>query len=249
MEKLVVKRMDVDIELNGLVTAVIGPTNSGKTTLLKKLCNKIENTDIYIDSKNIKEYDIKFLKNNMVCVLDDDIHYTDYVSDELAFHLHELGYRYDEINTKITSILRYFKMEKLEHESLDNLYLEDRMMVKILSYLIIKPEIFAIDDLLSYLDDKRIDKILTYLKENNISLICVTTNPEFLLKSDNVVVMNNFKSIMNSNVQSVLNGNSILPYIGLKLPFIVDLSQNLILYELIDKVYTEDGKLVSKLWK
>ena len=249
MEKLVVKRMDVDIELNGLVTAVIGPTNSGKTTLLKKLCNKIDNADIYIDSKNIKEYDVKFLKNNMVCVLDDDIHYTDYVSDELAFHLHELGYRYDEINTKITSILRYFKMEKLEHESLDNLYLEDRMMVKILSYLIIKPEIFAIDDLLSYLDDKRIDKILSYLKENNISLICVTTNPEFLLKADNVVVMNNFKSIMNSNVQSVLNGNSILPYIGLKLPFIVDLSQNLILYELIDKVYTEDGKLVSKLWK
>ena len=120
------------------------------------------------------------------------------------------------------------------------------MMVKILSYLIIKPEIFAIDDLLSYLDDKRIDKILSYLKENNISLICVTTNPEFLLKSDNVVVMNNFKSIMNSNVQSVLNGNSILPYIGLKLPFIVDLSQNLILYELIDKVYTEDGKYMQK---
>ena len=223
MEKLVVKRMDVDIELNGLVTAVIGPTNSGKTTLLKKLCNKIDNTDINIDNKNISEYDVKFLKNNIVCVLDDDIHYTDYVSDELAFHLHELGYRYDEINTKITAILRYFKMEKLEHESLD--------------------------DLLSYLDDKRIDKILSYLKENNISLICVTTNPEFLLKSDNVVVMNNFKSIMNSNVQSVLNGNSILPYIGLKLPFIVDLSQNLILYDLIDKVYTEDGKLVSKLWK
>ena len=102
---------------------------------------------------------------------------------------------------------------------------------------------------MSYLDDKRIDKILDYIKDNNITLIYVTTNTEFLLKSDNVVVMNNFKSIMNSNVKSVLNGNSILPYIGLKLPFIVDLSQNLILYDLIDKVMTDDGKLVSKLWK
>ncbi len=249
MEKLVVKKMDLDIELNGLVTAVIGPTNSGKTTLLKKLCNKIDNSDLYLDDKPVKEYDIKFLKNNIVCVLDDDINYTDCVSDELSFHLIELGYRYDEINTKITSILKYFKMEKLEHESLDNLYLEDRMMIKILSYLIINPSVFCIDDLMSYLDDKRIDKILSYLKEKNISLIYVTTNTEFLLKADNVVVMNNFKSIMNSNVQSVLNGNSILPYIGLKLPFIVDLSQNLILYELIDKVYIEDGKLVSKLWK
>ena len=221
MDKLVVKKMDVDIELNGLITAVIGPTNSGKTTLLKKLCNKIDNSDIYIDDINIKEYDITFLRNNLVCVLDDDIHYTDTVTDELFFHLNELGYNLSEINKKIKDILKYFKLEKIEHEYLDSLYMEDRMMVKILSYL----------------------------KENNISLICVTTNPEFLLKSDNVVVMNNMKSIMNSNVQSVLNGNSILPYIGLKLPFIVDLSQNLILYDLVDKVMTDEGKLVSKLWK
>ena len=249
MDKLVVKKMDVNIELNGLITAVIGPTNSGKTTLLKKLCNKIDNSDIFIDDINIKEYDITFLRNNLVCVLDDDIHYTDTVTDELFFHLNELGYSPSEITSKVENILKYFKMEKLAHEYLDSLYMEDRMMVKILSYLIINPKVFAIDDLMSYLDDKRIDKILDYIKENNITLIYVTTNTEFLLKADNVVVMNNFKSIMNSNVQSVLNGNSILPYIGLKLPFIVDLSQNLILYDLIDKVMTDDGKLVSKLWK
>ena len=249
MDKLVVKKMDVNIELNGLITAVIGPTNSGKTTLLKKLCNKIDNSDIFIDDINIKEYDITFLRNNLVVVLDDDIHYTDTVTDELFFHLNELGYSPSEITSKVEDILKYFKMEKLAHEYLDSLYMEDRMMVKILSYLIINPKVFAIDDLMSYLDDKRIDKILDYIKENNITLIYVTTNTEFLLKADNVVVMNNFKSIMNSNVQSVLNGNSILPYIGLKLPFIVDLSQNLILYDLIDKVMTDDGKLVSKLWK
>ena len=249
MDKLVVKKMDVNIELNGLITAVIGPTNSGKTTLLKKLCNRIDNSDVYIDDISIKEYDITFLRNNMVVVLDDDIHYTDTVTDELFFHLNELGYSPSEITSKVENILKYFKMEKLAHEYLDSLYMEDRMMVKILSYLIINPKVFAIDDLMSYLDDKRIDKILDYIKENNITLIYVTTNTEFLLKADNVVVMNNFKSIMNSNVQSVLNGNSILPYIGLKLPFIVDLSQNLILYDLIDKVMTDDGKLVSKLWK
>ena len=249
MDKLVVKKMDVDIELNGLITAVIGPTNSGKTTLLKKLCNKIDNSDIYIDDINIKEYDITFLRNNLVCVLDDDIHYTDTVTDELFFHLNELGYNLSEINKKIKDILKYFKLEKIEHEYLDSLYMEDRMMVKILSYLIINPKVFAIDDLMSYLDDKRIEKILDYIKEHNITLIYVTTNTEFLLKADNVVVMNNMKSIMNSNVQSVLNGNSILPYIGLKLPFIVDLSQNLILYDLVDKVMTDEGKLVSKLWK
>ena len=249
MDKLVVKKMDVDIELNGLITAVIGPTNSGKTTLLKKLCNKIDNSDLYIDDININEYDIDFLRNNLVCVLDDDIHYTDTVTDELFYHLNELGYSPSEITTKIKNILKYFKLEKIEHEYLDSLYMEDRMMIKILSYLIINPKIIAIDDLMSYLDDKRIDKLLDYIKEKGMSLIYVTTNTEFLLRADNVVVMNNFKSIMNSNVQSVLNGNSIMPYIGLKLPFVVDLSQNLILYDLLDKVMTDEGKLVSKIWK
>jgi energy-coupling factor transporter ATP-binding protein EcfA2 len=249
MDKLVVKKMDVDIELNGLITAVIGPTNSGKTTLLKKLCNKIDNSDLYIDDININEYDIDFLRNNLVCVLDDDIHYTDTVTDELFYHLNELGYSPSEITTKIKDILKYFKLEKIEHEYLDSLYMEDRMMIKILSYLIINPKIIAIDDLMSYLDDKRIDKLLDYIKEKGMSLIYVTTNTEFLLRADNVVVMNNFKSIMNSNVQSVLNGNSIMPYIGLKLPFVVDLSQNLILYDLLDKVMTDEGKLVSKIWK
>ena len=41
MEKLEVKSMDINIELNGLITNVIGPTNSGKTVFLKKLINVI----------------------------------------------------------------------------------------------------------------------------------------------------------------------------------------------------------------
>ena len=91
------------------------------------------------------------------------------------------------------------------------------------------------------------DSIIGYLE--NISLINVTSDSELLLLSDDVVVMNNFKAIICGNVNSVLEGNSILPYIGIKLPFAVDLSHNLILYGVIDKVMNDSRKMVDKIWK
>lgn len=77
----------------------------------------------------------------------------------------------------------------------------------------------------------------------------MTNNSEELLFSQGVVVLNNLKAVISTDVKSVLKGNSILPYMGIKLPFIVDLSQNLILYNVVDKVYFDNRKLVDKLWK
>lgn len=249
MNILEVKSMNIELELNGIITSVIGPTNSGKTTLLKKLCHILPNDDIYIDGVSIKEYDVTFLKNNVVVVFDDNEYNSEYVSEELYFNLHSLGYRLDEINKKIEAIANYFKIDNLLDREIRSLTMEERVLIKILSYLIVKPKIFAMDNLLGYLDSKLIKLILKYIKENNITLINVTTYSAHLLFGENVVVMNNYKALMCTKVSSVLEGNSILPYMGIKLPFIIDLSHNLILYGLIDKLYFDDRKLVDKLWK
>ena len=66
MRKLTIKDNDVFIELDGIITAIVGPTNSGKTVILKKLCNRIENKDVKIDDVPIDEYDINFLRNNQL---------------------------------------------------------------------------------------------------------------------------------------------------------------------------------------
>ncbi len=249
MNLLEVKSMNVSLELNGIITSVIGPTNSGKTTLLKKLCHILPNNDICIDGVGIKEYDMTFLKNNIVVVFDDNEYNSEYVSEELYFNLHGLGYRLDEINKKIDEIAAYFKVSDLLDREIRSLTMEERILIKILSYLIIKPKIFAMDNLLGYLSEKRVKSIIKYIKDNNITLINVTTYSGHLLLGDNVVVMNNYKALMCTKVSSVLEGNSILPYMGIKLPFIIDLSHNLILYGLIDKLYFDDRKLVDKLWK
>lgn len=248
MNTIVVKDMDVTIQL-GVITNVIGPSNSGKTTLLKKLINMIDNSDVFIDDVSIKEYDITFLKNNLVVVLDDNDFNCEYVAEELFFYLDKLGYRIDEITKKIDVIAKYFKITDILDQRIDLIPLEKRILVKILSFLIIDPKIIGIDNLLLYLNKTYINLIIKYVKEKNISLINVTSDSELLLLSDDVVVMNNFKAIICGNVNSVLEGNSILPYIGIKLPFAVDLSHNLILYGVIDKVMNDSRKMVDKIWK
>ena len=210
MNVIEVKGMEIRIELLGLMTTLIGPTNSGKTVFAKKLCNKIDNSDVFIDGKKITEYDIKYLRENIAVVLDDDNYENEFVYEEL---------------------------------------LCDKVLVKILALLLLSPKVFIVDNLLSYLKEDKRKLLLKYLKEKEISFINITTDAEEILFSDVVVVINNFKSVISGSPKSILEGNSILPYMGIKLPFIVDLSHNLILYNVVDKIYCDNRKLVDKLWK
>ena len=249
MNTMIVKDMGININLCGCVTGIIGPTNSGKTTLAKKICNKLDNKDIFIDDVCIKEYDISFLKNNIVVCLDDNSFNCDYVAEELYFNIDKLGYRVDEISKFIESIAKYFKVTNILDHRIDMLYMEDKMLIKILSYLIINPKVFVLDNLIGYLSKNNQKLLYKYMKDNNIAFINIISDANQLLNCDDVVIMNNYKAVMCGPVKSVLDGNSILPYMGIKLPFAVDLSNNLILYNVVDKVFIDSGKLVKKIWK
>ncbi len=249
MNVLEVRDMNISIELNGTITSVIGPTSSGKTFLLKKLCNIYPNRDIFIDDVNIKEYDLNFLRNNIVVVFNDNHYNCEYVAEELYFYLDKLGYRVDEITKKIEMIAKYFKINDLLSMRIDNITTDYRILVKILSFLIIKPKIIAIDNLFGYLTKEMKSSIIRYIKNHNITLINVTNDTEELLLGDSVIIMHEGKALLSSSTKSALEGNSILPYLGLRLPFLVDMSHNLMLYGLVDKIYYDKRKLVDKIWK
>ena len=249
MNVLEVKDMDLFIELNGLTTSIIGPSNSGKTVLAKRLCNKLDNSSILIDNKGIKEYDVKTLRRSIAVVLDDNNYINEYVVEELAYYQDRLDFDLEESQKNIDEIATFFKIKGLLNKKVQLIYTSDRILIKILSLLIINPSVFVVDNLLSYLKPDKRSLLFKYVKEKGISFINLTTNAEELLESDNVIVVNNFKSVISGSPKSILEGNSILPYMGLKLPFVVDLSHNLILYNVVDKIYMDSKALVNKLWK
>lgn len=249
MKILEVRDMNISINLNGVLTSIIGNNNSGKTYFLKKLINKISSDQIYLDDIKISQYDITFLKNNIFAVFDDDTFKCEYVAEELFFYLNLLGYTIDEITSKIQEIINFFHLSSYENKRIESLNVSMRALIKILAMLICNPKIFAIDNLFPYLSKTHQELIIKYIKKNRISLINVITDGEYLKYTDEVVVLNEGTSIFRGKVQELLSSNSILPYMGIRLPFVVELSNNLILYGLVDKVYYDNSKLVNKLWK
>lgn len=249
MKLLEVKSLDISIDLNGNTTSIIGPKSSGKTKLLKKLINHIPNEDIFIDNVCIRDYDISFLKNNIFVVFDDDTFKCEYVAEELFYYLNALGYMIDEITKKINSFIKTFKLSGYENKRIDSLSVEMRVYIKILSMLIVEPKIFGIDNLFPYLTKEHIDLILKYIKKKKISLINVINDGEYLKYTEDVIVLNEEKCVIKTNVKDLLTGNSILPYIGIKLPFAVELSNNLMLYGLIERIEYDNESLEVKLWK
>ena len=248
MKNITLKNLDVTIN-SGELISIIGPNGCGKTVLLKMICGRIKNNNVLIDNKDVNLYNIDYKRNNIVCVLDDNIYNTKYVKEELVYYLNILNLDYNNINNRLNNFIEYFKLDNILDYSFDNMNIENRIYIKILSLLIIVPNIFCIDDLLNYLNlDKRV-KILNYIKENNITLLNVTSNMEELLMYDKILIMNKGKKEIFDKTEIVLQNENLFKELGLSLPFIYDINNMLMSYELIKESHYNNKELVDLLWK
>ena len=86
-----------------------------------------------------------------------------------------------------------------------------------------------------------------YQKEEKLTIILITHNLEETLFSDRIIVLENGKIIKDETKEEIYK-NDYLERKGFELPFVVKLSQNLILYDLLDKVYFSENEVMNKLW-
>ena len=119
------------------------------------------------------------------------------------------------------------------------------------SSLIHKPKILLLDESIYKLnasDKKLIFKVLKeYQKEYKLTIILITHDLEDTLLSDNILVLDKGKIVMYDTKEKIYQDEK-LEKLGFNLPFIVKLSHNLMLYDLLDKVYFDSGEVMDKLW-
>jgi len=246
MKYIELKNLDITIK-SGELISIIGPNGSGKTILLKMLSGKIKNNYFYIDDSNVNDLSLDFKRNNIVCVFNDNLYNCDNVLDELKYYLNILSC--DNIDERLKDFINYFGIDNIINFSFKNMEIENRIYIKLLSFLIINPSIFCVDDLFTYLSNDKMIKILNYIKERNITLLSVVSNMEDLIYYDKVLIMNMGKKEMFDKRENVLKNEKIFNEFGLSLPFIYDINNMLASYELINKEHLIDKDLVNLLWK
>lgn len=125
----------------------------------------------------------------------------------------------------------------------------DELKLKILSCLNSNNEVFVFMNVLTYLDNDFKERLIRYLKLGNRRIINYTTDIEETLLLDYIVVIHENKVIMEGKKELILQEEKILKKLGFNLPFVVELSNGLKYYGLVNKTYFNNKELVNDLWK
>lgn len=191
-----------------------------------KIIYNINTTILYTSSFNYTDDAIYYLNNNCIVITKDRGMDTFEIPNDIFELFHE---------------------EKLIHKK--DLTKIDELKLKILASLNTNKTVFVIFDVLTYLDKAFKERLIRYLILNKKRIINYTTDIEETLLLDYLVVLHENKIIMEGKKELVLQEEKILKKLGFNLPFIVELSNGLKYYGVIDKVYFNNEELVNVLWK
>ena len=191
-----------------------------------KIIYNINTTILYTSSFNYTDDAIYYLNNNCIVITKDRSMETFEISNDIFELFHE---------------------EKLIHKK--DLTKIDELKLKILASLNTNKTVFVFFDVLTYLDKDFKERLIRYLILNKKRIINYTTDIEETLLLDYLVVLHENKIIMEGKKELVLQEEKILKKLGFNLPFIVELSNGLKYYGVIDKVYFNNEELVNVLWK
>ena len=191
-----------------------------------KVIYDINTTILYTSSFNYTDDAIYYLNNNCIVITKDRGMDTFEIPNDIFELFHE---------------------EKLIHKK--DLTKIDELKLKILASLNTNKTVFVFFDVLTYLDKDFKERLIRYLKKKKKRIINYTTDIEETLLLDYLVVLHENKIIMEGKKELVLQEEKILKKLGFNLPFIVELSNGLKYYGVIDKVYFNNEELVNVLWK
>ncbi len=251
--KTIFSNFDLSIEKGNFVS-IIGPNGSGKTTLIKILLGLVNYQGyVNIDGYVVNNFFLKEVRRKIGLVWTNSAFISETVMDDLVFSLENLQYNKDEIKSMVNNISKLFKIDSLLEKDPNTLNNSDKQKVLIAGAMIFNPKIIILDNALHQLtprDKKDVIKILKkYQQDYKTTIIMIANDIEDSLYSDRIIVLNNGSIYLQGSVNDVFKEEKKLAKLKIKRPFIIELSTNLILYDLIQDIYLDMKELVDELWK
>lgn len=199
-DKKILKNLNFSLE-EGSVTAVLGLSGCGKTTLCHCLCGIIPaaipgdlHGDVTVGGESVFSRRLCDLAavvglvmqspdNQLVCST---------VEDEIAFAMENLAYPKDEIRRKVEEILKFMNLQELRLQNPGSLSGGQKQLVAIGAVLATSPQVIIFDEPMSHLDKQGINLITDVIKNLQAAgktIIIVEHNLELLDFADNWLLL------------------------------------------------------------
>lgn len=239
---------DISFKINkGDIVSVLGATATGKTSLAKFLGGKFKYKGCYyINGVEIVKEN-RYLIDRFVGVVTCNINDNRKVVDVLFDALNDKNIPKDSEEEIINKFIKEFKIDYVD-KRMDQLTYDKYFYTLIIVNLIKDVDYIVLDDILCYLNEDMVNKIISYIKEKRISIINLTSNINEILFSSYAYFLYEGKIVMEGEVMACLKEEKLLKRLGFNLPFMIDLSTQLMYYNVLDKICLDEKEMVEAIW-
>ena len=240
------KKFNISIPLNSFVV-ITGANNSGKSLLLKVISGLINTKKVIYDNSIIRDLkDIAYMGNITFNF--------DTVLKNIRYPLECLGLDDDKISKLVKDICKDLKISNLINSKIKDLNYYEKLRVFLASILVSGPKLLLLDEpclYLSPLEKEEFMGILEQLRSTGLTIILSTSSLDEVIYTINstLYVLDKGGIVSSGEMLEVLSDDSLLNKLGLKLPFMVDLSVKLKYYNLVSKINMSPLGMVDLLWK
>ena len=205
---------DVSISApKGQMTAVVGPTGSGKTTIMN-LINRFYDVDaggIYFDGKDIRDYDLDSLRSKVGIVLQDSVLFSGTIRDNIRFGVSDASQEMVEAAAKATHIHDYIeslpdKYDTLIDDDQSIFSTGQKQLISIARTLMTDPEVLILDEATSNVDtvtESKIQHAMEAVVAGRTSFV-IAHRLKTILNADQIIVLKDGEVIERGNHHELL---------------------------------------------
>lgn len=205
---------DVDFKLDaGKTLAIVGSTGSGKTTIINLITRfyDIDEGEILIDGKNIKEYKVESLRSKMAVVLQDVFLFYGTIFENITLKDPDITFEEVLEASKVIGAHEYIMdlnegYEYMVMERGANLSMGQRQLISFVRALVFDPNILILDEATSSIDTET-EEVIQHAIEKLIakrSSIIIAHRLTTIRNADYIMVMSKGKIIEFGNHDSLL---------------------------------------------